>query len=108
VGKGVFATRTLARHAVVGVYVGERLSQAAERRRHGAYLPERMQDADARRVYMEEQAERAARLGALVDGAPMGGAKVRRPPRVNLRAHQPYARRQSSWRARPLGPDPIS
>jgi hypothetical protein len=93
---GIFAATALARGTVIGVYLGESLSQQAFATRHGpnAQLGEHVWDcwphsvpphdaaadlsdpivAAAAAATMAAALERVSRLGQLTDGAPIGGA----------------------------------
>ena len=71
-GKGVFATRELPAHSVVGVYHGEPLTQREYSVRHGWKSGLRLQLSGEEQRGVEE---RARRLAALEDGAPTGGAR---------------------------------
>ena len=102
-GKGIFAIRELKYKEVIGVYLGESLSQQAYALRHhtaspqlalhlwrdfpggrhpsDAYSPERLpEDATHPKIVRalaaasEDRADRTARLAKLTEGAPIGGA----------------------------------
>ena len=79
-GRGAFAARAIKCHAFVGVYLGEQLSQKEAFRRHDMWPSRSGPDEDACEELQEtsneelaELSERAARLSALTEGAPIGG-----------------------------------
>lgn len=77
-GEGVFASRPIPRGTIVGVYVGEMLSQRAYALRHKktrlAFGSIPVEGSAEHEDAIAKEKERAARLGALTRGVPIGGA----------------------------------